>query len=217
MKLSASLALFGPPGAGKGTQAQRLSKALRVPHISTGDILRQVRVEGGPLGVEVNEIMRRGDLVPDTLVVNIVEARLAQSDCDTGFILDGFPRTPLQAQALDHILDEQGKTLDVVIRLDVNEAELVSRLAGRRTCPRCGRAYHLRFNPPLSDSLCDDCPNQPLQVREDDREETVRDRLRIYQVETAPVIDYYEKRGLLKHVNGHVPPDEVFACILSLL
>src|SRR3990167_7810646 len=115
------------PGAGKGTQAQRLSKALRVPHISTGDILRQVRVEGGPLGVEVNEIMRRGDLVPDTLVVNIVEARLAQSDCDTGFILDGFPRTPLQAQALDHILDEQGKTLDVVIRLDVNEAELVSR------------------------------------------------------------------------------------------
>lgn len=217
MTRPSSVVLFGPPGAGKGTQAQKLSKTLSIPHISTGDILRQVRQEGGPLGQEVSEIMNRGELVPAELVVRIVEARLAQADCDNGFILDGFPRTIAQAQALDRILDEQNKSLNSVISLEVDENELVNRLSGRRSCPKCGRAYHLKFNPPKRDSYCDDCVDQPLHEREDDKEATVRERLRVYRAETAPLVAYYDAEHLLKRVDGQQDPEQVFQAILSLV
>ncbi len=209
--------MLGPPGAGKGTQAIRLSQHLGIPQVSTGDILRRVRTEDSPLGREIQEIMRRGELVPDQLVNDIVAVRLGQNDCHHGFILDGFPRTVRQAGALSELLLGFHKNLDRVVSLDVEENELVSRLSGRRVCPHCNRVYHLRFNPPQRDALCDVCPQTALVIRDDDREETVRERLSVYRADTAPLIAYYEKQDLLTSVDGALSPDRVFQAILTAL
>lgn len=216
MTKTTSLVLFGPPGAGKGTQAEKLSHHFTIPQISTGNILRKLRTEDTPLAREVSEVMLRGDLVPASLVVDIVEERLKEKDCGAGFILDGFPRTVEQAKALERILGEQGKQLDAVVSLEVSEKELVARLGGRRLCPACGRAYHLSMNPPKEDERCDTC-KKPLFQRDDDREDTILGRLRVYWHETAPLVDYYRHQGLLRPIDGETGPDRVFAQILSVL
>lgn len=214
--MSVALVLFGPPGAGKGTQAQRLSVQLAIPQISTGDMLRQAQSAGTPLGKQVSEIMRRGELVPAGVVIGIVKERLRAPDCARGFILDGFPRTLEQAEALTAILKAEGKPLCAVVSLQVSEAELISRLTGREICTRCNRTYHRRFNPPQRSGICDSCAGT-LMTRDDDREETVRERLAVYRRDTAPLVDYYDKQGLLERVNGELGPERVFGEIVALV
>lgn len=210
------LILFGPPGAGKGTQAQLLSSRLGVPQIATGDILREAVREGTELGRLAKQYMDRGELVPDDVVIGIVEERLRRPDCARGFILDGFPRTIKQAEALDEILARMGVKLDAVINLEVDEEEVVRRLANRRTCRSCGAVYHLIFNPPRREGVCDRCGG-PLYQRDDDREETVRNRLKVYREQTQPLLRYYEERGLLRNVNGNLSIEEVFNGILRAI
>ena len=210
------LILFGPPGAGKGTQAQLLSSRLGVPQIATGDILREAVKEGTELGRLAKQYMDRGELVPDDVVIGIVEERLRRPDCARGFILDGFPRTIKQAEALDEILARMGVKLDAVINLEVDEEEVVRRLANRRTCRNCGAVYHLIFNPPKREGVCDRCGG-PLYQRDDDREETIRNRLRVYREQTQPLLRYYEERGLLRNVNGNLSIEEVFNEILRAI
>lgn len=214
--MTISFVMFGPPGAGKGTQAQKLAKHFSIPHISTGDMLRQVKASGSPLGQEVSEIMRRGELVPAELVIKIVNERLQEADCDHGFILDGFPRTVPQAVALNDILLNQRKQLSAVVNLEVTEWELVGRLSGRRTCPRCARAYHVLFSPPKQEGYCDDCDGVALITREDDREETVRERLNVYRSQTEPLIHYYRDRYVLQSIDGEQDPETVFKDIVAL-
>ncbi|MHB8781092.1 MAG: adenylate kinase [Candidatus Geothermincolia bacterium] len=208
--------MLGPPGAGKGTQAQRLSVEYGVPQISTGDILRDNVKRGTPLGVKAKAIMERGDLLPDDVVIEIVRDRLAQPDCEAGFILDGFPRTAGQADALGRLLAEESKPLDAVINVDVSDEILVGRISGRRTCRECGRMYHVDFEPPASDAACGDCSGE-LYQRDDDKEETVRRRLIEYHDKTQPLIDYYREQGLLKDVPGEAPVDQVLARIREAL
>lgn len=196
--------LLGAPGAGKGTQADMLAEQHGIPHIAPGDIFRQAVKNGTPLGVNAREYMDRGQLVPDEIVVGMMRERLAQPDCRKGFILDGFPRTVAQADALAQTLAELGLPLDRAINLDVSEGELVRRLTGRRVCPNCGATYHVLFNPPGREGVCDACGGTLVQ-RDDDREETVRKRLEVYAVQTQPLIDYYRERGLLAEVNGEQP------------
>lgn len=204
--------LLGPPGAGKGTQAKMLVEELGVPQISTGDILRQAVADGTPLGREAKGYMDRGALVPDEVVIGIIRDRLAQGDCGRGYILDGFPRTVAQAEALGKTLEAAGGSLDHVLSLQVDEEELVKRLSGRRTCGACGAMFHVTFNPPKREGTCDGCGGALIQ-REDDREETVRRRLQVYGEQTAPLIAYYERRGLLRRVPGQGEIPEIFARI----
>ncbi len=208
--------LLGAPGAGKGTQAEKISAAYRIPHVSTGDMLRDAVASGTPLGLEAKQFMDRGDLVPDALVVGIVKDRLSHADCDNGCLLDGFPRTVAQADALDGALSGVGKTIDAAVSIDVSEDELMSRLTGRRTCSGCDRVYHVVFNPPKAEGVCDVC-SSPLYQREDDSEKTVSNRLRVYHEQTAPLVDYYESRGLLKNVDGNGSPDEVFQRVSAVV
>jgi adenylate kinase len=208
--------LLGAPGAGKGTQAEKISAAYRIPHVSTGDMLRDAVASGTPLGLEAKQFMDRGDLVPDALVVGIVKDRLSYADCDNGCLLDGFPRTVAQADALDGALSGVGKTIDAAVNIDVSEDELMSRLTGRRTCSGCDRVYHVAFNPPKAEGVCDVC-SSPLYQREDDSEKTVSNRLRVYHEQTAPLVDYYESRGLLKNVDGNGSPDEVFQRVSAVV
>ncbi|RLF16089.1 MAG: adenylate kinase [Thermoprotei archaeon] len=210
------LIIFGAPGAGKGTQAQLLSSRLGIPQVATGDILREAVKKGTELGRLAKQYMDRGELVPDEVVIGIVEERLKQPDCSKGFILDGFPRTIKQAEALDRILAKLGVKLDAVINLEVDEEEVVKRITNRRTCRNCGAVYHLIFNPPKNDEVCDKCGG-PLYQRDDDKEETVRNRLRVYREQTQPLLKFYEERGLLKNVNGNLSIEEVFKEILSAL
>lgn len=196
-----NLILLGPPGAGKGTQAKMLTDRHGIPQISTGDMLRAAVQEGTPMGVQAKSHMDAGSLVPDEVVVGIVRERLQKPDCSGGFILDGFPRTVAQAEALRETLAELGKDLDAVVALEVDVEALVERLTGRRTCRDCGRGYHVRFDPPKTAGKCDACGGE-LYQREDDREETIRKRLLVYENQTAPLIGYYEGHGLLTRVDG---------------
>jgi adenylate kinase len=195
------VAFLGPPGAGKGTQARELAQAWRVPQIATGDILREAVAAGTPLGHEVKRYMDQGALVPDDVIVAVVKERLARPDARRGFVLDGFPRTIGQAEALTQILKELGQELDAVVYFDVPEAELLRRLTGRRVCRQCGSTFHMVSAPPAKPGVCDRCGG-PLYQREDDSEATVANRLRVYERQTAPLLDYYLDRGLLRSVRG---------------
>ena len=196
-----NLILFGPPGAGKGTQAQFLVETYGIPQISTGDMLRAAVKAGTPLGVKAQEIMIQGGLVSDDIVLGIVAERLAQDDCAAGFVLDGFPRTIPQADALSVILKQVGRAIDHVISLEVDGEEIVNRLSGRRSCSSCGKGYHLVFDPPLRAGGGDVCGSGLVQ-RADDQEETVRNRLLVYEQQTAPLKDYYRSRQVLCSIPG---------------
>jgi adenylate kinase len=195
------LILLGPPGAGKGTQAKMLTDHFSIPQIATGDILRAALQAGTSLGLQAKTFMDAGALVPDEVVIGIVRERLQQQDCQSGFILDGFPRTVAQADALHGVLDDLGRQLDRVVSLTVDADALVERLTGRRTCRDCGRGFHVRFDPPRDAQRCDVCGGELFQ-RDDDREETIRKRLSVYAQQTAPLIDYYRSAGLLTELDG---------------
>jgi adenylate kinase len=190
---------LGPPGAGKGTQARQLAAALGVPHVAPGDLFREAATAGTALGLEAKRYMDRGVLVPDGVVIRMIADRLARADAKLGFILDGFPRTPEQAAALDELLADAGQGLDRVVFFDVDEPEIVRRLTGRRVCPSCGSLYHLVSSPPRVANRCDRCGSE-LILRDDDREETVRTRLGVYARQTAPLLERYRERGLLVSV-----------------
>ena len=195
------LILLGPPGAGKGTQAKMLTDRFAIPQISTGDILRAAVKDGTEMGLQAKACMDAGTLVPDAVVVGIVRDRLQERDCQAGFILDGFPRTVPQAQALTATLAELGKDLDAGLSLEVDVEALVERLTGRRTCRDCGRGYHVKFDPPKQAGLCDACGGELMQ-RDDDQEATIRKRLEVYREQTLPLAGYYQKLGLLTRVDG---------------
>ncbi len=201
-----NLVFLGPPGAGKGTQAKRLAKDLGLVHISTGDILRDAVKNQTPLGKKAKEYMDRGELVPDDLIIALIEEVMPP---EGGVIFDGFPRTIAQAEALDEMLDRKGLKLDAVILFDVPDEVVVERLSGRRVCPSCGAVYHIKFNPPKEDEICDRCGTKLVQ-REDDREEVVRNRLEVYRKQTAPLIEYYERKGILIRLDASKDIDEVY-------
>lgn len=200
--------LLGPPGAGKGTQAARLAARQSAAHVASGDLFREALAAGTPLGRQAQEYMGRGELVPDDIVVNMVLERLAQPDCDRGVILDGFPRTAAQAEALDGALVAQGRRVDVVLSMDVPEEAILERMTGRRICRECQAPYHTRFNPPAREGHCDRCGGA-LYQRDDDREDTVRRRLAVYQEQTLPLVSYYRRQGILRQVDGLGGVDEV--------
>lgn len=210
------IVLLGPPGAGKGTQAKLLVERLGVPQISTGDMLRAAVKDGTPLGREAKAFMDRGALVPDEVIVGLVRERLRAPDCGRGYILDGFPRTAAQAEALERTLAELGLGLDRVLCLEVADEDLVARIAGRRTCRTCGAMYHVRFSPSVRDGVCDACGGETYQ-REDDREETVRARLGVYGKQTAPLVRFYEARGVLRRIAGTGEIPEIFARAIQAL
>ena len=208
--------LLGPPGAGKGTQAVRLVEKYEIPHISTGDIFRKNIKEGTELGKKAQEYMNAGALVPDELVVDLVKDRLQQDDCKNGFLLDGFPRTIFQAEKLDEFLSESNLKMDIVINLKVEKEALIKRLTGRRVCKDCGASYHIVNIPPKKEGICDVC-GQPLVLRDDDKPETVKNRLDVYHKQTQPLIDFYNAKGILKSVDGTVDMKDVFAAIVAIL
>ncbi len=196
-----NLILLGAPGAGKGTQAQRLAQRFGIPQISTGDMLRAARREGTPLGRKAEEYMNKGALVPDEVVIGLVEERLSRPDAKAGFILDGFPRTIAQAEALDGVLRKLGRAKLRVIDVQVPEATLIERLSGRLSCPKCGASYHVKFTPPKTDNVCDNC-GAALVTRADDKPEAIAQRLREYHDKTAPLVAYYQRAGVLKTIDG---------------
>lgn len=202
--------LVGPPGAGKGTQAQILASELSVPKVSTGDIFRANVSGGTELGTRAKEYMDRGDLVPDEVTNAMVKDRLSKEDAAAGFLLDGFPRNVPQAETLKGMLAELDTRLDVVLELRVDEEEVVKRLSGRRSCPECGRVYHVEYDPPKVEGRCDN-EGAELYQREDDREETVRHRLKVYREQTAPLVEFYEAEGLLATIAATGPVEEVTA------
>jgi len=197
----ARVVLLGPPGAGKGTQAKLLEEKFAAPQISTGDILRKAVAEQGDLGKQTSEYIRRGELVPDQLIIDLVAERLKEKDCEKGFVLDGFPRTIAQAQGLEEILKKIGLALTCVLSVQVPHELIVERLSGRRTCKGCGALYHVVFDPPKAAGTCNRCGGELFQ-RDDDRAETIRNRLRVYDNQTAPLVSYYRERGLLKSIDG---------------
>ena len=208
--------LVGPPGAGKGTQAQFLSSHLSIPKISTGDIFRDNVSHGTALGRRAQAYMERGDLVPDEVTIAMVTDRLADDDTGAGFLLDGFPRNVPQAETLKKMLTVMETRLDVVLELVVDDDEVVRRLSGRRTCRRCGRVWHIAFDPPSQSSTCDDCGGELFQ-RDDDREETIRHRLEVYQQQTAPLVAFYADEGILLGIDATGPVDEITDRALSAL
>lgn len=208
--------LMGPPGAGKGTQADLLTKELNIPHISTGDMFRKALKEGTPLGLEAKRYMDAGQLVPDNVTVGIVKERLAESDCNKGFLLDGFPRTVAQADALEENLKALKVELDSVINIEVDRNDLIKRLTGRRVCKSCGATYHIIFNPSKEGEKCENCGTE-LYQRSDDTEETAVNRLDVYEKQTAPLIDYYQKKQLLLTIDGNQSVDAVTKSILASL
>ena len=196
-----NIILLGPPGAGKGTQAKMLVDEYRIPQISTGDILRAAVKEGTQLGKEAKKCMDKGELVPDSVVIGIVEERIQQPDCEKGYMLDGFPRTVPQAEALDGMLDNLSSKIDHVVSIDVDKEELVKRLTGRRTCRDCGAGFHVMFDPPKQEGVCDKCGGE-LYQRDDDNVETVSSRLEVYEAQTLPLIDYYQGQGKVRSIDG---------------
>ncbi len=209
------LILLGPPGAGKGTQAQLLMKRYGIPQLSTGDMLRASVKAGTPLGVEVKSIMESGALVPDDLIVRLISDRLGDSDCLNGFILDGFPRTEAQATSLDQMLSDRGISLDCVVSITVDQRALVDRIVGRFTCKSCGIGYHDTLNRPRVDGVCDACGGKEFFRREDDKAETVVARLTAYIQQTAPIIPYYKEKGRFAEVNGMGEIDVVQELIVN--
>ena len=210
------LIMLGAPGAGKGTQAARVAEALQIPHISTGDIFRANIKNGTEKSKKAKAYMDQGKLVPDELTCDLVADRIAKDDCSGGFILDGFPRTIPQAEALDKVLTERGEKIDFAVNIDVPDEAIVSRMSGRRACVGCGATYHIEFNPPKKEGICDNCGAE-LILREDDKPETVATRLKVYHEQTQPLIDFYEKKGALVTVDGTLPMDEVYKAILGKL
>lgn len=207
---------MGPPGAGKGTQAVGLIEKFQIPHISTGDMFRAAIKAGTPLGLKAKEYMDAGSLVPDEVTIGIVAERLAEADCANGFLLDGFPRTNAQADALDKILANLQMNLDGVLNIEVEEAKLIERLTGRRICRQCGATYHMVFNSPSTEGICDKCGGE-LYQRSDDTLETAKNRLDVYNLQTQPLIDYYREKGILKEINGDQDIDKVLEDILAAL
>lgn len=203
------LIFLGAPGAGKGTQAVRLSKTYAIPQISTGDILRQAIKEKRPLGQKALSFMEQGKLVPDEVVIGIIQERLKEVDCQNGFILDGFPRTVPQAEALDDVLLHMCMAIDNVLDFEVPEEDLVKRLSGRRVCKSCGANYNVYFNPPDQENICGNCGGE-LYQRVDDQEDTIRNRLKVYHQQTEPLIDFYKNKGLLSEVDGTGPMAEIY-------
>ena len=210
------LILLGPPGAGKGTQASAIVERYAIPHISTGDIFRENIKKGTELGKKAKEYMDKGLLVPDELVISIVEDRLQKEDCKEGFLLDGFPRTLDQGEALDKVLSEMGLKLDRVINLDVEKEVLIERAIGRRICKDCGEVYHIKFTPPKEEGVCDKCGSK-LHQRDDDTVETVERRIEVYHKQTEPLIDYYNEKGLILDIDGSKDKDSIFKEISKAL
>lgn len=208
--------LVGLPGAGKGTQAANLIKKYQIPHISTGDMFRAALKNETPLGVEAKKYMDRGELVPDEVTIGIVRERLQEDDCQKGFLLDGFPRTIPQAKALDGILESLNLSLDGVISIEVPEAELLKRLSGRRVCKSCGATFHVMYNPSKQEGICDVC-SDPLIQREDDQEETIKNRLDVNRDKTQVLKDYYAEAGLLKEIDGTGEFEDVFERICQVI
>lgn len=207
---------MGPPGGGKGTQAEFIVKNLSLTHISTGDMFREAVKVGTEMGKKAKEYMDRGELVPDEVVVGMVRDRLSQPDCAKGWLLDGFPRTVAQAEALDGTLKDLGLKVDAVLNIAVPREKLVARLTGRRVCRSCGASYHVLFNPPKIEGVCQNCGGE-LYQRSDDTEETVNNRLDVYEGQTQPVIDYYRAKGILKEVNGDQDISKVTEDVLAVL
>jgi len=211
-----NLIIIGPPGSGKGTQGRLIAERYWIPQIATGDMLREAVRKRSALGLRAEAFMVKGELVPDEVVIGIIEDRLDQGDCKGGFLLDGFPRTVAQAEALERILRKRGVVIDHVISIEIVADELIRRLVERRTCDRCGAMYHLSFNPPKQEGACDRCGG-PLCQRNDDKEETIRSRLDVYSRETGPVIQYYASRGLVRPIDGIGDIDEIFHRILEVI
>ena len=208
--------LLGPPGAGKGTQAVKIVEKYGVPHISTGDIFRENIKKGTELGKKAQEYMNRGELVPDDLVIEIATTRLLEDDCKNGFLLDGFPRTVYKAEKLDEFLAAHGSKIDKVLDIAVEKEELITRLTGRRVCKACGASYHVVNIPPKTEGVCDICGGELVQ-RADDNIETVTNRIDVYEAQTKPLVDYYEKAGNIAHIDGRSGLDNVFADIVKAL
>ena len=208
--------MLGAPGAGKGTQAKQIAAKYEIPHISTGDIFRANIKNGTELGKKAKEYMDQGMLVPDELTCDLVMDRIAQDDCERGFVLDGFPRTIPQAEALTNALTKIGQSMDYAIDVDVPDENIVNRMSGRRACLNCGATYHIVFNPTKAEGVCDTCGNETV-LRDDDKPETVQKRLTVYHDQTQPLIDYYREQNILKSVDGTKPMDEVFSDIVAIL
>ncbi len=209
-----NLILLGPPGAGKGTQSRRLSENLKIPQISTGDLLRAARAQKTALGQKAESYMLAGKLVPDQLVIEMIEDRLSQKDCAKGCILDGFPRTLAQAESLEKSVEASGRKIDRVINIDVDKQEVVQRLSGRRQCRQCGENFHQAFHPPKKNGVCDRCGGELFQ-RDDDKEEVIEKRLKVYEEQTQPLIEYYRKKGILRDVKGTGAIDAIFSEIVK--
>lgn len=210
------LVLVGPPGCGKGTQAVLIREEYNVPQISTGDILRAAVREGSELGKKVGQLMNTGSLISDDIIIDVMKERIGKEDCRHGYILDGFPRTLGQARALDEMLGSKAEKLDAVISFEVSDEEVVKRLSGRRQCTKCGDGYHVEFKKPEKNGTCNKCGSS-LYQREDDKEDTVRARLRVYRDQTEPLLNYYKKAGILKSVDGIGSIDEIFKKVSSLI
>ena len=208
--------MLGAPGAGKGTQAKMIAEKYKIPHISTGDIFRANIKNGTDLGKEAKSYMDKGELVPDELTVRILLDRVAQDDCKDGYVLDGFPRTIPQAQVLDAELVKQGEAVDFAINVDVPDENIIKRMSGRRACVSCGATYHIEHVPPKKEGICDKCGSE-LILRDDDKAETVKNRLSVYHQQTQPLIDFYNEKGVLKNVDGTVDMMDVFASITEIL
>ena len=208
--------MLGAPGAGKGTQAKQIAEKYSIPHISTGDIFRANIKQGTELGKKAKTYMDQGLLVPDELTCDLVMDRIQQEDCKNGFVLDGFPRTIPQAEALDAALTKIGQKMDYAIDVDVPDENIINRMSGRRACLNCGATYHIISIPPKKEGVCDTCGNE-LVLREDDKPETVKKRLDVYHAQTQPLIEYYTKQGILKSVDGTQPMEDVFAAIVTVL
>lgn len=212
-----NLILLGPPGAGKGTQAKRLEESRGLVQLSTGEMLRAAAASGSALGQEAKKVMEAGRLMPDGIIIDMIAERIERPDCRKGFVLDGFPRTTAQAEALDHMLAQRGSKIDHVIELAVDEEALIERIAGRFSCASCGAGYHDTFKRPKRDGVCDICGSREFVRREDDRAETVKARLEAYRAQTAPILPYYEGKGLLRRVDGMADVDEVTRQIETVL
>lgn len=208
--------MLGAPGAGKGTQAKMIAEKYSVPHISTGDIFRANIKNGTELGMEAKKYMDQGLLVPDELTVKILLDRVAQEDCQNGYVLDGFPRTIPQAEVLDKALNEINDKIDYAINVDVPDENIIRRMSGRRACLTCGATYHIEHIPPKAEGICDACGKE-LVLRDDDKPETVKNRLDVYHKQTQPLIDFYQAKGILKEVDGTVDMKDVFAAIVAIL
>lgn len=211
-----NLVLLGPPGSGKGTLAKRLSSELNIPHISTGDILREEAKLGTPLGKRVKLFMEKGELVPDKVILEVMKERLRKPDCQKGFLLDGFPRTMPQAQGLDDTLKESTRSIDLVLKFEVSEDSVLKRLGGRLICSGCGADFNIYTKPPRQDLVCDFCGSK-LYQRPDDAKEVILNRLKVYKQETLPVEEYYNKQGKLRDVNGELEPDAILKYVFNIL